>query len=222
MAKFYRKFEPDIKQTTVNWRIYELVKNGVLERIGRGKFRLGKTNPYEPRPSKKLVKLYNELHGFFPYTTLCIWETAWLNELQQHLINKSYTIVEIDKDVSESAFHKLQENKKTVFLEPSLEIMEKYVSVHDNAIIVKPLITEAPVQDIANAVVPTLEKILVDLYCDDQIFYFFQGRELQYIWENAFRTYSIQQDKLLRYASRRRRKDEIAGFMKKIYNPAAN
>lgn len=222
MSKFYQKFEPGIKPTTVNWRIYELVKNGVLERIGRGKFRLGKTNPYVPHPSKKLVKLYHELHGFFPYATLCIWETAWLNELQQHLINKSYILVEIDKDVCESAFHKLQENKKSVFLEPSLDIMEKYVSVYDHAIIVKPLITEAPVQDVANMMVPTLEKLLVDLFCDDEVFYFFQGRELQHIWENAFRKYSIQQDRLLRYASRRRRKEEIAGFLKKIYSPAAN
>ncbi len=159
--------------------------------------------------------MYRETKGTFPYTSLCIWETGWVNEFQQHLTNKSFTIIETEKDACESVFHKLQDSSTTVFLEPILDIMEKYVIIHDHAIILKPLVTEAPLQEVSQVNIPTIEKLLVDLFCDDEIFYFFQGRELQHIWKNAFGKYSIQHDRLLRYASRRKRKDEISGLMKK-------
>ena len=41
IVKFYRIYEPELKTTTINWRIYALVQMGVLARIGRGKFSLG-------------------------------------------------------------------------------------------------------------------------------------------------------------------------------------
>jgi hypothetical protein len=62
---------------------------------------------------------------------------------------------------------------------------------------------------------------LVDLYCDTDVLYAYQGSELKHILENAFREYTIQQDKLLRYADRRGKKEEIKRYLKKIYNLAA-
>ena len=38
----YREKEPEIPEATVNWRIYHLVQKGVIQRIGRGKYREGK------------------------------------------------------------------------------------------------------------------------------------------------------------------------------------
>jgi len=41
ISVFYREYEPDLKQTTINWRIYALAQMGILNRIGRGKFKAG-------------------------------------------------------------------------------------------------------------------------------------------------------------------------------------
>lgn len=221
LAIFYQKSEPNIKETTINWRIYELVKMGILERISRGHFRIGQMKPFAPEPSKQLSKLYKDITSQFPYIQLCIWETVWLNDLAQHLTNKSLIILETEKDTCETVFHKLQDSNKTVFLEPTLEIMERYVSVENSPIVVKAMVSEAPLQKMEGVSVPMLEKILVDLVCDTEILYAYQGRELQYIWENAFNKYTVQQDKLLRYASRRRKKKEISEYIKRTYNSAA-
>ena len=176
---------------------------------------------FTPSPAQRLLKLYRDITVQFPYAKHCIWETGWLNDLTQHLSNKSVIILEAEKEACETVFHKLQDGNKVVFLEPSVEIMERYVSVEKNPIVIKPMISESPLQKVGGVNFPSLEKILVDLFCDKDILYAYQGRELKYIWENAFSKYTVKQDKLLRYADRRRRKREITEYVRKIYNPAA-
>ena len=44
----YRKEEPEIPEATANWRIYHLVQKGIIQRIGRGKYREGKTLTFSP------------------------------------------------------------------------------------------------------------------------------------------------------------------------------
>lgn len=219
---FYHISEPAVSKSTINWRIFELVKLGVLERISRGKFRIGKMKPFAPKAASYLLKIHKDLQTDLPYAAFCFWETAWLNEFAQHLTNTSMIIVETEKEACETVFNRLQESRKTVFLSPSQEIVERYVSVQKNAIIVSPLISESPIQIIEKMPAPTLEKILVDLICDTDIFYAYQGRELKHIWENAFANYTVQADKLLRYASRRKKKNEVMKYFPQNYKSALN
>ena len=51
--------------------------------------------------------------------------------------------------------------------------------------------------------------MLVDLYCDVDLFQFYQGKEKGTIFKEAFSKYTINKSKLLRYASRRGKKEEI-------------
>lgn len=174
--------------------------------------------PYTPHIEKRVANLYKNINSRFPYIQLAIWETKWLNEFTQHLASKSLTILETEKDALESVFFHVQEKSKSAFLNPSKEIMERYVMSQDKSTIIKPIVTEAPVLELKDVVVPSLEKILVDLYCDTEIFYFYQGRELSHVWENAFSKYTIQRDKLLRYADRRRKKQDVLKFLTQIQN----
>jgi len=63
--------------------------------------------------------------------------------------------------------------------------------------------------------VPALKKILVDLYADIDLFSFIQGNELFHITKNAIEKYSINYGKLLRYATRRAKKEEIISSINK-------
>jgi hypothetical protein len=94
--------------------------------------------------------------------------------------------------------------------------MENYVLGSPEAIIVKTLISEAPLQNVQTMPVPTLEKILVDLYSDSDIFYFLQGKEMLTIFENALEKYTVNIDRLLRYAARRNRKEELQKIIAQI------
>ena len=60
---------------------------------------------------------------------------------------------------------------------------------------------------------PLLEKILVDLFAEEKLFYFYQGAELMHIYENAIKNYTLNYTKLFSYARRREREQNIKQFM---------
>jgi hypothetical protein len=64
----------------------------------------------------------------------------------------------------------------------------------------------------------TIEKILVDIFCDDVIFSAQQGAEKRTIFKEAFAKYTINQNKMLRYADRRRKKEELNQYVKSFSN----
>jgi hypothetical protein len=75
-----------------------------------------------------------------------------------------------------------------------------------------PLITEAPIQYIDKIKTITVEKLLVDIF-SDEIWESLKGYEMVRIFENAFGKYSINYSKLLRYAFRKGKKEEIMNFL---------
>jgi hypothetical protein len=93
--------------------------------------------------------------------------------------------------------------------------MNKYVMDSNEPIIITRLTTEAPTQEINKVVTQTIEKLLVDIYCDPVLFSAQQGAELERIYQSAFEKYAVNNTKMLRYASRRNKRDEIENFINK-------
>lgn len=139
-----------------------------------------------------------------------------MNELSLHQSNKHFILVEVEKDSAESVFLSLKEQNNKVFLNPNLEMLEQYISNITQPIIIKFLVSESPLQKIKKYKTITLEKVLVDIYCDEDLFFFYQGKEKRNIFNNAYEKYTINNTKLLRYASRRGRKEEIKNYLDKI------
>ncbi len=75
------------------------------------------------------------------------------------------------------------------------------------------LISKAPTQTIRRTSTITIEKMIVDLYCEKKIFNAFQGSELINIVNNAYRRYSIDFTKLISYAKRRRKEVDLIDFL---------
>ena len=120
-----------------------------------------------------------------------------------HIQGRFAIILEIEKVAQDAVFYFLRDLKFQVFINPSKEVLENYIPCETNPLIIKTLITEAPTQIIDNIKVPTLEKILVDIYCDNEIFISQQGAEMKTIFETAIYKYTLNKDKMLRYARRR-------------------
>ena len=133
-----------------------------------------------------------------------------------HIPSTNKTIIEVEKGTEDSVFYFLSDIRKNVFLNPSRDILDKYAQEDKNQIIIKNLVTDAPLQKNNNVKTPKLEKIIVDLILDVETFSEYQGRDLESIIENAYQSYSIQEDRLLRYASRRRKRDFVEQFIKSI------
>ena len=213
---FFRNTQPDIKSGTVNWRIYHLVQQGVLQRIGRGIYMLGKERNFVLAPDKKQKRIAFLLKKQFPLANYCCWRLSILKEFYQHIATIDFIIVEVEKDTMDAVFHFLKESQKNIFKEPSKEIIEDFVSDINIAIIVKPMISESPLLQIDGISIPSLEKILVDLYTEKELFYFLQGNELLNIFKNAVGKYTVNSNKLLRYAKRRGKEEELQKILKQI------
>lgn len=215
---FYEQTDNDITLTTVNWRVHTLIQKGVLKRIGRGKFTLGEGKNYIPEISTVTKNIFKKLKAEFPYANLCVWNTSVLNEFMLHQPNRFFVLVETDKETTNAVFYFLREIKKSVFIDPTKDILEKYVVKENEIFVVKPLVSEAPTQNINGVETASIEKMLVDIFCDDVIFSAQQGVEMRTIFKEAFAKYTINQSKILRYADRRRKKEELSQFVKTISN----
>ena len=216
--RFYQLNEPDLKENTFRWRIYNLKNKNIIKTLMRGRYFISTKSKYVPKVSQRIHKISKKINKHFEDAKYCIWETNWLNEFSQHQSNKNITFIEIEKDLMESIYYELKNDFKTnIFLSPDEKTINLYVSESDQAIIVKKLITRSPVQKHSkqknNFSTPLLEKILVDLFAEKKLFYFSQGSELVHIYENALKTYAINFTKLFNYAKRREKEDDIKKFL---------
>ncbi len=210
--QFYKIGEPEIPRTTVNWRIYYLVHSGQLQRVGRGIYRIGKSITFEPILSNKTRQIANRIKKNFPYINFCVWELSVINQFSQHLINYNVRFVDVERDVVNSVYYNLKENNNNVM---HVKNLFDELSDWSDYIIVRPLVSHAPLQNINKIPVATLEKILVDLFSDKE-FISFQGSEIYTIFQNALDAYTINESAMLRYADRKKRKEKIRCLLKTI------
>lgn len=215
---FYRILEPELKEGTFGWRIHDLKNKNIIKLLKRGIYEISHKPKYKPEVSSNLIKIAKQLTEKFNESKYCVWETAWLNEFAQHQMGKSTLIIEIEKGFEESLFYELKDSlNKEVYLNPDEKVINLYIAESNQPVIIKKLLTRSPLLKSKEKKVyfytPSLEKILVDLFCDERLFYYVQGSELIHIYENSITKYSINYTKLFSYAKRREREQNIKQFM---------
>lgn len=215
LYQFYLEEEPDLKETTFRWRVYHLKKEQVIQSLKRGLYTATRKSDFSPPIDKKMKNLYKKIKVQFPYSEVNIWDTSWLNKYMVHQPITSNIIIEVDKDAVSSVFAFLQESMKNVFINPDNHEIETYMIPGQKNVIVKNLVVESPVEIREGISIPGIEKIMVDLFVEDQLYVTYQGGELKNIYEVFFETFSINQSKLNRYATKRKVKGRFLEFLKK-------
>lgn len=199
---------PDWSDNTINSYISRLKVEGIISNPARGIYVLGSANTFSPKIYPQLRKLYKNIQNEFPYIKFCIWDSAWLNDLMLHQPFKNVVVIEVEKDAAESVFNLVSETYKLSFFNPNEEIFDRYINNLDKVFIVKNLISEAPLFEKEKITIPTLEKLLVDMLIDHELFSAQQG-EINYIIKTAFNKYSLNELKMKRYAVRRNREQKL-------------
>ncbi len=215
LDEIYR-FYKSVPKATAHWRIYKLVALGVLQRIGRGLYRIGTETVYQPEIPKNTKSIYQRIHQQFPYAAICAWHTSCLNEFTVHQPGKHSILIEAEKDVAESVFNFLSEQNKEVFFNPDKEVYQRYISGKKEGIIIIPLISQSPTQVVNDVHTTTIEKILVDIFSDNVVFAPFQGNEMRNIFVTAMQKYTVNISTLKRYAFRRGKQEELERYIAKL------
>lgn len=193
-----------------------MLQLGIISRVGRGKYQIGTSFNFEPQLGNTIISINSQLKKTFPFSDYCIWKTVVIKELTVHQSFTNFTIVEVERDSIDAVFQFLKEKYKYVYLKPKKDIVENYLLDMPNPIIIQHLISEAPIQKINKIPTITIEKLLVDLVFGKDLFYFYQGYELIHVFQRAFDKYTINENKLFRYASRRGKKEEVLKIIKTI------
>ena len=195
---------------TFSEQLNRLLKSGQLLRIERGVYKL----PDDARKdfsvvcSEEIRQINQQIKTQFPFVDYCLWSASTLMPYMHHIPNLNLLFVDVEREVAESVFNLLNsDSNKRVFLLPSLTDIERYISTND-AIIIRPLISESPLQLVEGINTPTIEKVLVDIVGDVE-FLFLQGSEINYVYTTIFERHNVNKNKLLRYATRRGRKEEV-------------
>lgn len=212
-----REDYPSWTESTITVYMSKLTKAGKLRRPYRGMYSLSSKKSFQPEITNTVKKLYNKVHSNYPYVNCCIWESRWINSLMRHQTFKQYIIIEVEKDVVNQAFSIVNDSFKNmkVYNNPDAEIFDYYISNVSEAIIIKPLVSEAPLESERKVVIPTLEKLMVDMLTDKDLFAAQQG-EIKDIFRNAFEKYEINVPRMRRYALRRNRETEITELLNLI------
>jgi len=199
---------PNWKESTINVYLSKLKCQGILKNPSRGIYSLENKEIFSPNIDPSLKRLYSKIQKQYPYINFCVWNTKWLNDLMRHQPFKQYLLIEVEKDAVEQVFNKLNESIKNVFLNPDAEIFERYINNVNEAIIIKPLVSEAPLDMVHKITIPSLEKLLVDMLIDVDVFAAQQG-EIENIYSNTFNKFQINRNKMKRYAIRRNREERV-------------
>jgi hypothetical protein len=214
-AYLNREGNTDKSHKTVSWYLTKLIESGRLQRVAHGRYAIGKKRQFMITPTDDQLSLNEELKQKWPFAHFCMYNGNIINHLQHHLSANNTTYIETEREAVTAVFNHLRDEGKNAYLRPTRELIYNYIDLSKPSIFVKPLISESPVQEYNGILVPTLEKLLVDLQKDKDFFYL-QEAEGVNIFQNALLLYSINESRLLRYASRRGIRKEIETIIRTV------
>ena len=199
-----------------------LVRSGLLQHKGRNRYCLpsdGKKKTYIPPYSLEAKMIRYQISTQAPLAEFTIFESFLLNQFFPHHIIRNTIFVQAKREASIFVFDYLREyTEKLVLFRPSADDYTRYWK--PGAIIVKDWASEAPLNP-DNPHDITIEKMLVDIFCDKTIQMVYNRADYPAIVRAAYERFSVDTPKLLRYAKKRHCEAEITAYITERYRPRA-
>jgi hypothetical protein len=227
LERFFRRYEPELNEHTFYSRIRALRTRNIITQLNRNTYTLSTKQEFKPDIDSELGQLGLLTMDFLPQEPYCIWDSSWINQFSRHQTMKNFHVVETGKAELLSLFHFLKDKGwEGVFLDPGQETLYLYARENEVPIVLKPLISRSPVVEkeyqSKKLAVPSLEKILVDVYTDVFIFNHIQGAELETIYEKAITRYAVNFTTFFAYARRRNKEVQLEAYLKTHFSPLLN
>lgn len=216
LRRFYADHEPALNENTLLSRIYYLKKKGIIHVTGKGRYTLDNRSGFQLVPGEAEKEWYGRISWQFPHIRSCVWSTASLDNWLGIPLGKPLILVEVDREAIVTIFDLLREYTTSIFLSPDRTLLQRYVPMHENPVILVPLITEAPLDEIEGIPVPPAEKLIVDIMSEPGLLSRFQGKVMRDFITRVIRKHRVNHDRLGRYAARRNKKGELQTLLKEL------
>ena len=216
LSEIYRKQYNNSNSRTINNTITYLKNNNIITEIKKDLFLVSTKNKYLYKMSIQEQEIYDLLQKKYPKINTIVWNTKCINDFMLNFSTNNYIIIETEKCALESIANLIKEkytDNYTVITEKIFNNNRNFFK-NEKVIIIKTLNTKSPIININNKRNISIEKIMVDIFCDE-IYIQFQGKKLETIYENIFEEYDINFKKLLKYSKYRTSNNKYIEFLKK-------
>ncbi|MBR6151226.1 MAG: hypothetical protein IKQ25_08080 [Lachnospiraceae bacterium] len=210
------KEKPELTFNSFKWIISEMVDHGIICRKQRGKYVLqsnGVTKKYiyKPQVNELLREVSEKIESKFPFVNFVCFESVRLNEFLNHLIGRNIYFILVEKDSIEFVFRYLQEETEwNILLNPNEKEWDAYCT--GDSIVMLNLISETP-KCVDEYHSMCIEQLLVDIVAEKSFKNLYSRSELQGVYNLANKSYLIEYARLLRYARRRGKVDEVKKYI---------
>ena len=222
LIKLLKNDYPHMRETSCHWAVFGMLKNGDITKIARNVYVVQNEREkpvYRPAYSELAAKLIAQISDKYPSVHFTVFETALMNDFLNHLVAQNTVFVQAEKDISIFIFRFLQElGYEHLLYKPNKTDYALYWE--KDCIVVTDMISEAPLSASAPHEI-CLEKMLVDMYCDKLISSAYSKSEYPEVLKQAMKTYHIEPAKMMRYARRRGREEEIKKILEEIEDAEA-
>ena len=214
----YLRSSCGINESSLAPLLARLVSSGSLVKTGWGQYALSQEGKYKwiLLPGAETADLARSLKQRYPLADFCVWDASSVVPYMLHVPNIKMTIVDVERFLLQTFFDTIREMfpDKAVLLNPTKDDYYKYGAGRE-CIAPPPPFSESPLDSVGGIVVPTSEKVLVDIAVNPE-FDYLQGSEVFTIYEKVLRDCRISMPKLQRYARRRRCIGKIQTILNEI------
>ncbi len=217
---FYINHHKKSSEQDFFWYLYNLREEKIIKTVDKDSYQLvNDKSIFSPKIDVLMEKICQKLRVEFGIKTYCVWSSNWLNEFTIHQNMRNLILLEVEKDVAESVYYALKDmNYPNIFLllqkADEMVMIERYIFEAQNPIVIRKIISKSPVKRLDNdVIVPKLEKILVDIFCDESLFIAYKGHERDIIFRNVLKEYDINLKTMFAYARRRKKEEHLKTYL---------
>ena len=209
------KVDPDCSESSINWMLVTMRKQGLLASAGTGKyyiipneFTIKKNYQYPHSPEYQEIE--QSITESYPLVNFQMWELIQMNDFVNHQIAKNVIFIEVESMLVDTVYEMLHEKYPYAMIQPDTDTFYKQ-RAPETDIVVQKLLTEVPTPNDGHS--SPLEKLLIDLLSKKLSGNLIERSEYPRIYEDIFRKYLIDETRMFRYAKRRNLYDALLSFI---------
>lgn len=209
IVSFVEGLNEGVSRKTVIWNVNDLIRQGKAVRVGRGVYGFMPMKRFSPVLSETARRVCSVLHDKFRYLVVTVTDSAVLGQFMNLQPFSTIVVLETKKTATGAVLSALRKEEVDAYAKSDYKKLEHYFST-PQLFLVRPELSVNPIlTQKGNIRISSLEKILVDLVCDDDIYGQYQGEELRNIFQGSTNGYAINYSQMLKYAAARKKKDSV-------------
>ena len=202
--------ELDLKELTVRNYLSRMKREGLLRRVGRGRYTVDHGVRSTPEVPDALERILTMISREFPQLSPVAWSSSMLSGYMHNVPGRDLLVIDVPRNAVVRLADHLAARDILVFKDPGPEPLDAYAWSNLEAVFLfgkGETVASVPLDRYR---VATVDRIWVDLYflCTRRDLSF-PLAELGVVLTNAYRSGAISVDRMLMYSSRRGLRSEV-------------